>query len=474
MKGVSQYLLHWVTPIVLLCPVACRNMLDVAPPAGVETNDALQNRSGAEGVLANAKAGFFGTYAGQTSGLVITSGLLADEFVCSDAIFSCGSNNDDFVDARSGSVTSSGAAQAFSQLLTYRSVLLIAERGLSRYEPVSEQRKAGEAFALAGYTELLLAEQFCAGVTLDPVLPDGGWAYGMPLTTDSLLGVAETHFDSALVYAHDDVVVTALARVGLGRTRLDRGQYTDAANAVADVATDFVYNAVTDPSGSVGTVNLYTGVVVINGAASFNVANQEGRNGLDYVSAHDPRLVLDSTLVLTQGGANFYYPVKFGNPSSQIPLATGVEARLIEAEAALRAHQPDTWLADLNALRTTCVDAAACPTPAPAGTGGVAGLFPLTDPGTDSARIALMFRERAFWLFGTATRLGDMRRLLKQYTSYGFTAASVYPVGTYIGGGVSAPTTYGTDISLALPKPDENFPVSNPNYKGCTGSATVP
>jgi hypothetical protein len=34
-----------------------------------------------------------------------------------------------------------------------------------------------------------------------------------------------------------------------------------------------------------------------------------------------------------------------------------------------------------------------------------------TDPGTANARVDLMFRERAFSLFGTSHRVGDLRRL---------------------------------------------------------------
>ena len=42
-------------------------------------------------------------------------------------------------------------------------------------------------------------------------------------------------------------------------------------------------------------------------------------------------------------------------------------------------------------------------------------LAALADPGTPAAREDLMFRERAFWLFGTGHRLGDMRRMIRQY-----------------------------------------------------------
>ena len=83
------------------------------------------------------------------------------------------------------------------------------------------------------------------------------------------------------------------------------------------------------------------------------------------------------------------------------------------------------WLARLNALRAT-----------------VPGLVPLTDPGTTAARQDLHFSERAFWLFATGHRLGDLRRLIRQYDR---DPESVFPSGIYFKNDV-----YGQDV---------NFPV---------------
>jgi hypothetical protein len=145
-------------------------------------------------------------------------------------------------------------------------------------------------------------------------------------------------------------------------------------------------------------------------------------------------------------------------------LATGVEAGLIAAEAALQTN-PGTWLADLNALR------AAAPSTYLALD---SAMGPLADPGTDSGRVSLMFRERAFWLFGTGTRLGDMRRLIRQY---GRDQSTVFPTGPY------APThqsqlptpvpSYGTDVDLTLPTPASGIVITNPSYKGCLTSTTT-
>jgi len=172
----------------------------------------------------------------------------------------------------------------------------------------------------------------------------------------------------------------------------------------------------------------------------------------------------------TADGEPWRLPVKFEANLSYIPLATGVEAALIVAEAALQTSA-SAWLTDLNTLRATA------PNTYPALSGGLA---PLTDPGTDSGRVSLMFRERAFWLFGTGTRLGDLRRLIRQY---GRDQSTVFPTGPYSAGPGNTyqsylPTpipSYGTDVDLSVPTPTGISrlglsPITNPNYKGCITS----
>jgi hypothetical protein len=132
-----------------------------------------------------------------------------------------------------------------------------------------------------------------------------------------------------------------------------------------------------------------------------------------------------------------------------------VEAELIRAEAELAAGDAN-WLTRLNALRTTCTDAATCASPAPAGSGGVAGLAPLTDPGSDTARVSLLFRERAYWLFFTGHRQGDLRRLVREY---GRDANTVYPSGRY-----DADFLYGDDVTLPIPFDERRL---NPSFTGC-------
>jgi len=443
---------------------------NVAPPLGRQNQNDLKNPDGAEAVLGAAKNDLFqGLTSGNGNGVFNLASELTDETQENSLI--SGSNNSKYADARRTARADNDAydiaSYAFGILMGVRSELITATQLLSQYEPEAKQYLAGEAFAWMGYDELYLAEDYCAGVALDQVKQgDGGIEYGTPLTTDSLFGVAEAHFDSALAHASGNATVINLASVGLGRARLNRGHYAEAKTAVAAVPTNFVYNIV---MGTSYPYNLYRSDDITR-CGYFSVSDVEGGNGLNFVSANDPRLVVDSTTIPPCDSYNYgypttaktYYPMKFGMPSTAIPISTGIEARLIEAEADLQANNA-AWLTDLNALRTSCTVGSPCATPAPAGTGAVAGLPLLTDPGSTSAQADLLFRERAFWLFGTGTRLGDMRRLIRQY---GRTANALYPGGTYGGGLQQTLPTYGTDVSLALPTKGA-VSNTNPKYVGC-------
>jgi hypothetical protein len=456
----------------------CRvnDILRVPPPEGIVSSSALNGQSSAEGAFYTGRTDFNGTVAGP-NGQVEVSGWLTDEFIANSPAFGYPPTYNNIDARRTAAVagwpeTGDGVLQKF---LAARSELLLALVPLQQYETGAGVARIGEAWALVGYTELLMAEDYCAGVPLSQGVPGGGVAYGRPLTTDSLLGTAEAHFELALAHSGGNDSITALASVGLGRTLLDRAQYVAAAAAVQSVPPAFAYNLIGSVSQSAShSYTLYGRAISSYYCATFNVADREGTNGLPFVSASDPRLVLDSTLSQTCDGvfsglpdSVFYYPVKFGSnpvpvgfPVTAVPLATGLEASLIAAEAALHGGS-GAWLADLNALRSS-----------------VTGLVPLTDPGTDTGRVSLMFSERAFWLFGTGTRLGDLRRLIRQYNR---PAESVFPTGAYAPGNepylaplfISPLTTYGTDVNLTLPTPQSGNLTANPYYKGCITSTTT-
>jgi len=95
---------------------------------------------------------------------------------------------------------------------------------------------------------------------------------------------------------------------------------------------------------------------------------------------------------------------KFGQTTSGI-VADGTEAQLDILEARLQGGTQadrDAVFAGLNSLRTTNTPAV------PAMTGSA--------PTTQDAAITQLFTERAYWGWLTGKRLGDMRRLVRNYT----------------------------------------------------------
>ncbi len=444
--------------------VACRNVLGVPVPAGVIDPAGLHGAAGAEvlrqGAIATFANGFDVEY----------NGLLSDEFTT--YFLQASPDYPGFlpVDARDDAATSFGLTTGgyitdliYANLQQARTNTRLAEAALTQSVLAGTSGEMGAMFALSGYTELLLAEEFCSGVPLSEVTPGGGVHYGAPLTTDSLLGRAVVDFDSALARGVGNDTVLNLARVGLGRALLDRGQYAAAATAVATVPTGFAY-AIQLPATPQGTIsaNFYAQLAqqpVEPGAVggSVNVSDREGGNGLNFISAQDPRMPIDSTLGPTQTGTTFYYPAKFpvgGAPP--ITVADWIEARLIQAEGQLQSGNAPGWAAALNTLRADTADT------------HVSGLPTLTADSTMGASAAeqvdVMFRERAFWLFGTGHRLGDLRRLIRQY---GRGPETVFPTGPYPATGLppgsSVIATYGTDVNFPIQAVEQ----ANPNFRGC-------
>jgi hypothetical protein len=89
----------------------------------------------------------------------------------------------------------------------------------------------------------------------------------------------------------------------------------------------------------------------------------------------------------------------------------------------------------------------------------VPALPPLSAPTAAEAQVGLVYRERAFWLYLTGRRLGDLRRLIK---NYGRDAETVFPSGRYAAG-----ASYGT--ATAIPFVLDANSIGNPYItSGCT------
>lgn len=410
------------------------NEPDIIQPSNANSAagaDALYN--GAIGQFAYANAG----NAGGTEGQILMSGLLADEWFLSGTFPTRLE-----VDERAINDKNTTVETVFFQLARAHSFLDHAAAALEQYDTTS-QNKIGESFALSGFADVYFAENYCEGVPLSSYTDSGTVTYGNPLTRAALLDTATAYFDSASAHATAADVIN-LAAVGRGRALLDAGDFSGAGAAVASVPTGFEYVN----THSVTTSDETNGVYYFNWLSKrWSISDNEGGVGLPYRSANDPRVQWQADGNGFDGNSPLFVLDKYGNGgdgrAAPVPVANGVEARLIAAEAVLNAGNGAAMVDTLNALRADS-----------ANNGGF-DLPPLVDPGTTAGQVDLLFRERAFWLFATGHRLGDMRRLVRQY---GRAADSVFPTGAYFKGG-----NYGTDVNIPVPFQETN----NPNFKGC-------
>jgi hypothetical protein len=467
---------------------------DVPDPAQTQTP------AGAMAAYRGALVQFQEAFGTRSNSFVPVAGVITDELQAGNAGLIGSTNPVQLMDSRSmpeepasGQVFTTIYATSVDGLYGWlqraRGQAQQARGALRAYAPDSSPAYTAHLDAIEGYAEVLLADLFCSGVPLSTLDFNGDFTYRPGSTTEQVYRHAATLFDSALVLAAgagNDRILD-LARVGKGRALLALGEYAEAGAAVAAVPNDFQYALAysTTVSPGVGPAQpkntnfVWDDFRSAGAALPLTMVDSEGTNGLAYLSSGDPR-----TAWVANGTNSFGLPLtrpaKYSTDGdSPIVVASGIEARLIQAEAQLNGAAAGDWLATLNTLRTNgtftrvdtivdhvdTTDVGGTPqvdttyrydTLWVAGTGGVAHLGPLSDPGTAGARVDLLFRERAYWLFLTGHRQGDLRRLVR---NYGRDPETVYPTGAYPG----ANGTYGLDVTAPIPSSERN----NPRFNGC-------
>jgi hypothetical protein len=450
-----------VAAAVSLLPLAgCNDVLkvdnpDVVTPGQLDDPATLPTvRAGAIGdfSLAYSGDGTVGTNTG-TEGIVLYGGLLADEWV----------NSETFptrieVDARHIQVTNATLATWFLNLSRARRAVETAAGRFAALAP--DDPGYPEMLSLSGFAYLFFAENFCSGVPISQATFDNRLIYGRPLTTAELIDTAIARFDSALKVS-GDAEMTALASVGKGRALLDQGDAAGAAAAVSGVPTTFAYLLEHSENTDRENNGVFKGNV---SDQRYSVADGEGGNGLPFLSVPDPRTpyVLDPAETGFDGTTPLFDNLRYGDRKASISLATGVEARLIQAEAALRAGDTlagSGFYAALNQPRANSAERPYFDNTTRAGTppiGVLANLAP-ADAAAAGGAVNLLFNERARWLWLTAHRLSDLRRLVRQYDR---AADAVFPTGPYF---KSQQPTYGTDVNFPIPLDEAN----NPNFAQC-------
>jgi hypothetical protein len=397
--------------------------------------------------------------AGGEDGVVTESALLGDEFTWAETFPTRGE-----MDQRNTNPINATLSTIYNALQRARATADRTSAAYYKLKPADPARS--ESQAIAGFTYIMLAEMYCNGVPVsDFDVNAGTFKLGQPQTGIQLFTTALAKLDSAKVGLDSTVAGNAsivnLIRVGRGRALLNLNRPTDAAAAVTLVPTSYRYTLF----HSENTTRQNNGIFIPTlNAARFAVSGAEGGTGLRYRLdstdvrvyapqgrgiALSPRVGLDNTTPL-------FTQTKYSSRSASFSFADGLEARLIEAENLARSG--GAYVGILNALRASLPTLIIAP-PGPSTTllnpPPVAALPALVAPAAAADQISQVFQERAYWLFLTGHRLGDMRRLIKHI---GRNAESVFPTGAYFKGGA-----YGVDVNFPVPFQETN----NPNFSQC-------
>lgn len=424
--------------VLSLAACSVEKILDVTDPDIINPSD-VSSPQGVEAVRLGTLARLNQATTGSES-FFLLGGLLADEWRSGDSYL-----DRDETDQRNVTTRNSFMTTAARNIYRARASAAQTVELMREYSPNAPGWQMAEMYFVEAYMENMVAENFCSGMPFSSIV-DGSAEFGAPMTTEETLAMALAHADSGLALvdgsSSDDDRVKYVLQIVRGRILLNMDRADDAAGAVAGVPTDFQYvmeQSQTTMSNTIWDFNI--------NVRRYTVSAGEGGVGIDFATADDPRVpvcaggsaecaaagVTQSTVFENGSAMPLYVQLLWTTPDAPMTIVSGVEARLIEAEAALRASQPGDALGILNDLRTT-----------------VPGLDPLSDAGSPDARLDQLFHERAFWLFSTGHRLGDLRRLVRQYDR---ASDAVFPNGSFLEGG-----TYGSDMNFPVPEAEKNNP----------------
>jgi len=424
------------------CNSATDKLLQAVDPDIINPSD-VNNPDGADALRVGALARLTSITASTAEGAWFFGGLLTDEWKSGDTF-----TQRDETDKRSTLVDNSLITTAYRNLHRSRIAADLAIAALKQYKP-SPAWGIGQMYFVRGYAEMQSAENWCNGQPFSDG-SQGDLIEGAPLTVAEAFqrAIASADLGLAAVGSASDAssvriinslkLVKARSLMGLGGA----ANYSAAAATLAGIPTSFTYDV------TFAQVSGDNGIWSLNNSAKRYVvgdsldANGIIKNAAPFASAKDPRVPTSGSGKAFDTSTPFVQQLIWASagsvPGREDPVAVvnGIDARLIESEVLLSQGNVTGWLAILNTLR-------AGPTQLSQGV-KITGMAPLVDPGTAASRLALQFREKGFWTFGRGERLGDFRRLIRQYQ---MTQDQVFPTGVFPKGGV-----YGTDVNLQVPQ----------------------
>lgn len=467
---------------VMALPLAACNtdeLVAVTDPERLRPDD-LTGLAAVPALVNGALRQFGGGYSGfGDDAFVSSSAVISDEWYYGDTFTTRqAADQRTLQPAVLGNISDAAYTRLHQARLNARRAYAVVQEFTTAATATADAATQAQLRAIEGYTYVTLSEGWCGAVPFSRI-PDTGpldpslIEFGAPLSTNQMNDTAVVRFNEGLARNS----ANRLAAVGKARALLNLGRYAEAATAVAAVPTTFVFFVEHSPNtgaennpvfslqsnGRYGIANLEgadspTGTSRPDAPTSGTAApptSAPGAEGLAFRGAQDPRIPYQVRGGCFTASVRCWMNNNYPDFEADVPVASGIEARLIEAEAAFQAGDFTLMMTKLNDLRANASGNLTLLYPRAKQTFpaiGIPTLAPLTDPGTTAGRRDMIFSERAFWLFNTGHRQGDLRRLVR---NYGLASSAVWPTGPHFRG-----SSFGTDVAYPVPFAEEN----NPSY----------
>ena len=443
-KGRSRVYSIAALALTAVAAVGCNKdkLLTVNDPDVLNVSD-YQTPAGADPLRFGAIRTFATAFDGGTDSYVTISGNLADEMLASDTF-----------DGRL-TINARRSVDVNLEMEAVYVALQKARSGAARAISIIKVTKPaptfniGQLYMYLGYTELYFAEGWCSGVPYSSV-DDATTTYGQPQTTAAQFTLAKAHFDSALALADTFQQVKYGAAIGKARAQLSLKDYAGAAATITTANVPLNFQLLSGHASASTANGVWSGTT--SGASRYRLTSSEGINGLPFLTGTDARIKWTSS---TRDGFSSQFTAqpnetKFAQFDNGV-IANGIEGRLTVIENELQGGNAARMGTGVRGFEHASRQRIERRRRGSRDDGGqpadVAGRRPST----------LFFKERAYWMWLSGHRLGDLRRLVRDY---GRDAEAVFPTGALT---LPLAGTYGTSTSITIPRSETN----NPNFKGC-------
>lgn len=288
--------------------------------------------------------------------------------------------------------------------------------GNEEFSEVQAQVRDGIAVArfYGGYQRILFAEGYCQSIFGGP---DGE---SSPSGPDARMEEALAMLQEAETAANEAGLpdLATAARVGQGRALLWLGRYQEAASTVSGVPDDFVFFSEYSGNNTAQYNEVFqmtTGTITalrwtVGDGTADNRHNERWPYFQEWVDQGllDPDVDLEAAEI----GIPVVLQTIYNSPSSNILIASGWEARMIEAEAELRAGNDQVAEDEVNRLLTTpSLNPLTEVNPSLAGSLGSFDTVDFNDSGFDPATdLPQLARARIAGLWLSGQRQATLRR----------------------------------------------------------------